>query len=67
MDKTRQVINNYYPGIDSIILVGNPYAGQSTNTASVDLYNLTDSTSITNSLLEANQLYGERIFLQTGN
>jgi hypothetical protein len=57
----------YYPGVDSIILIGNPYVGRSVNTAKVELYNLTDGAVIANSLLSTNNLYTERNFIETAN
>ena len=57
----------YYPGVDSIILIGNPYVGRSVNTAKVELYNLTDGAVITNSLLSTNNLYADRNFIETEN
>ncbi len=56
-----------YTGVDSIILVGNPYVGKSINTAKVELYNLTDDIVIPSSLLSTNKLYNERNFIETGN
>lgn len=58
---------NYYPGVDSITLIGNPYVGQTTNTSRIELYNLTDGVVIANSLIETSKLYNERSFLETGN
>jgi hypothetical protein len=55
-----------YPGVDSIILVCNPYVGDVSNTANVQLYNLTDNVPIAGSSLTANNLYSAK-FIQTAN
>ena len=58
---------HYYTGVDSITLIGNPYVGQATNTAKVELYNLTDGEVIANSLISSNSLYNDRIYHESGN
>ena len=59
-----------YPNVDSIILVANPYIGDATNTAIVELYNITDNVPITNSIIISSNLPGNttiRPFLLSSN
>lgn len=56
-----------YPGVDSIILVANPYVDDVTNTSNVELYNITDNLPINNSKITTSNLFSATTFLQTGN
>ncbi len=56
-----------YTNVDSIIFVANPYVADITNTAILDLYNITDNVPISNSRITTNSLSSDRVFLQTGN
>lgn len=56
-----------YVGVDSIILVANPYVADQTNTAIVELYNITDNEPVSNSMLTSNNLYSDTGYWQTGN
>lgn len=48
-----------YPGVDSIVFVGQPYINpQETNTAIVELYDLTNNRPIANSTISSNQGLG---------
>ena len=56
-----------YVGVDSIILVANPYVADQTNTAEIEVYNMTDNVPIANSKIVTNNLFSSTGFLQTGN
>jgi hypothetical protein len=58
---------NNYPGVDSIILVANPYVDDVTNTSNVELYNITDDVPINNSKIVSSNLFSGTTFQQTGN
>lgn len=56
-----------YPGVDSIIMVANPYVGDVNNTSHLELYNRTDNQPIPNSLLSSGTLLDGLSFQETGN
>jgi len=59
-----------YPNVDSIILVANPYVADATNTAIIELYNMTDNIPISSSTITSSNLYvgtNIRPYLQSGN
>ncbi|KAM3091644.1 hypothetical protein ACKFKF_32830 [Phormidesmis sp. 146-12] len=58
-----------YPGADSIILVCNPYVGNSSNTAIVELYNFTDNTVVNNGIIITNNEFSTTAdaYLSSGN
>lgn len=60
---------NNYPGVDSIILVCNPFVGNVGNTAIVQLINMTDNVVLNNSTVTTNNLYSldESAYLSSGN
>jgi len=55
-----------YPNVDSIILVANPYVADITNTANIELYNITDNLPINNSSIVTITLYDNNVYFQTG-
>ena len=59
-----------YPNVDSIILVANPYVADATNTAIMELFNITDKIAISNSTITTNYAAPSTSFgpfVQTGN
>jgi hypothetical protein len=58
-----------YPGVDSIILVCNPYVGNSNNTAVVQLLNFTDNAVVNNSTISTSNLFSTsaQAYLSSGN
>jgi hypothetical protein len=56
----------YYPGVDSIIFVAEPYVSDPSNNCILELYNITDQQVIPGSTLTSNVLV-PGTFIQTGN
>jgi hypothetical protein len=57
-----------YPNVDSIILVANPYVADVSNSAILELYNITDSVPVNNSIITTSNLHGTSPpFLQSAN
>jgi hypothetical protein len=56
-----------YVGVDSIILVANPYVADAKNTAIVELYNITDNVAVNNGTIISNNLYSDTSYIQTRN
>jgi hypothetical protein len=56
-----------YPGVDSIILIGNRYVDNTSNTSIAELYVMTHSITIGNSAITTNSLFDNRVFLQSSN
>lgn len=54
-----------YIGVDSIVFFGSLYTSDVTNTVYLELYNMTDSTSIQNTTLTSNM--NDYIFMSTNN
>lgn len=72
VSKLYKFNKNNYQGVDSIILMADPYVlifnqyGDSTDSSIVTLYDVTDSVMIAGSTLRSNSFKPE-VFLQTGN
>lgn len=56
-----------FVGIDSIVFVAVPYVSDPSFQSVVDLYNVTDTVSITGSEIVSNQTFNINGFIQTGN
>lgn len=58
---------NNYVGVDSIILVANPYVGAAGNTAILQLFNITDNVPIANSTVSTSNEVNGNVFAQSKN
>jgi hypothetical protein len=56
-----------YVGVDSIILAANSYVADVSNTAIVELYNVTDKQVVPNSTIRSSNLYNPDAYVQTSN
>jgi hypothetical protein len=54
-------------GVDSIILAANSYVGNVTNTAIVELYNITDNVAVSHGKIISSNLYSNTGYIQTDN
>ncbi|EPR69447.1 DUF7151 family protein [Cyclobacterium qasimii] len=56
-----------YPNVGTVYFEADPYVEKSSNHALLELYNITDNTVITSSLIRTSNRYTEKEFLRTEN